>query len=174
MSKFISHFFSPGDCFCMLLLDFYYTDNQDFSCMQGDIYTSGDPVYMDYDSNYGYSGLFSNSLVTVSALDSRRYFFRFLYKNITDPPIITISWCQFQIICVFLNPLTAQIFNWNFHPLEVVSRWRDPQLQVSENYSDLTKILLVTVTCSKAGRWAKINPALGAYLKKAAVMIFCK
>ena len=37
-----------------------------------------------------------------------------------------------------LNPLTAKLFNLNFHPLEVVSRWRDPQLQVSENYSDLT------------------------------------
>ena len=40
--------------------------------------------------------------------------------------------------CV-LNPLTAKWFNLNFHPLEVVSRWRYPQLQVSENYSDLTK-----------------------------------
>ena len=37
------------------------------------------------------------------------------------------------------NPLTANLFNPNFHPLEVVSRWRDPQLQVSKNYSDLTK-----------------------------------
>ena len=37
------------------------------------------------------------------------------------------------------NPLTAKLFNLIFHPLEVVSRWRDPQLQVSENYSDLTK-----------------------------------
>ena len=37
------------------------------------------------------------------------------------------------------NPLTAKLFNLNFHPLEVVSRWRDPQLQVSLNYSDLTK-----------------------------------
>ena len=37
------------------------------------------------------------------------------------------------------NPLTAKLFNLNFHSLEVVSRWRDPQLQVSENYSDLTK-----------------------------------
>ena len=35
--------------------------------------------------------------------------------------------------------LTAKLFNWNFHPPEVVSRWRDPQLQVRENYSDLTK-----------------------------------
>ena len=39
----------------------------------------------------------------------------------------------------FLNPLTAKLFNQTFHPLEVVSRWRDPQLQVSKNYSDLTK-----------------------------------
>ena len=38
------------------------------------------------------------------------------------------------------NPLAAKLFNLNFYPLEVVSRWRDPQLQVSENYSDLTKI----------------------------------
>ena len=38
-----------------------------------------------------------------------------------------------------LNPLTAKSLNLNFYPLEVVSRWRDPQLQVSENYSDLTK-----------------------------------
>ena len=36
------------------------------------------------------------------------------------------------------NPLTAKLINLNFHPLEVMSRWRDPQLQVSENYSDLT------------------------------------
>ena len=33
-----------------------------------------------------------------------------------------------------INPLTAKLFIWNFHPLEVVSRWRDPQLQVGENY----------------------------------------
>ena len=37
------------------------------------------------------------------------------------------------------NPLTAKLFNLNFHTLEVVSRSRDPQLQVSENYSDLTQ-----------------------------------
>ena len=37
------------------------------------------------------------------------------------------------------NPLTAKLFNLNFHPLEGVSRSRDPQLQVTENYSDLTK-----------------------------------
>ena len=52
---------------------------------------------------------------------------------------------SFRYICFWvfslysINPLTAKLFNLNFHPLEVVSRWRDPQLQVSENYSDLTK-----------------------------------
>ena len=38
-----------------------------------------------------------------------------------------------------INPLGAKLLNWNSHPLEVVTRWRDPQLQGSENYSDLTK-----------------------------------
>ena len=36
-------------------------------------------------------------------------------------------------LCRFI-PLPAKSFNLNFHPLEVVSRWRDPQIQVSENY----------------------------------------
>ena len=32
---------------------------------------------------------------------------------------------------------SATLYNLNFHPLEVVSRYRDPQLQVGENYSCL-------------------------------------
>ena len=50
-----------------------------------------------------------------------------------------LLWCLFIAYKVVINPLTAKLFNWNFHSLEVVSRWRDPQLQVSENYTDLTK-----------------------------------
>ena len=46
---------------------------------------------------------------------------------------------MFVQCCSNGNPLTAKLFNLNFHPLEVVSRRRDPQLQVRENYSDLTK-----------------------------------
>ena len=34
-------------------------------------------------------------------------------------------------------PLTAKLFNLNFHPLGIVSQ--DPQLQVGKNYADLTK-----------------------------------
>ena len=36
-----------------------------------------------------------------------------------------------------LKPLKRRIKNVNFHQLEVVSRYRDPQLQVGENYSYL-------------------------------------
>ena len=38
-----------------------------------------------------------------------------------------------------INPLTSKLFNCNFHPLEVVSRWRYSQLQVGENDSDFTE-----------------------------------
>ena len=32
-----------------------------------------------------------------------------------------------------LNPLSTRLRNLNFQPLEVVSRYRDPQLQMTEN-----------------------------------------
>ena len=32
--------------------------------------------------------------------------------------------------CRRFNPLPDKLSNLNFHPLEVVSRWRDPQLQM--------------------------------------------
>ena len=38
-----------------------------------------------------------------------------------------------------INPLTAKLFHIIFYPLEVASRWRDPQLQVCEIYLFLTK-----------------------------------
>ena len=34
---------------------------------------------------------------------------------------------------LFFNPYPG-LFHLNFQPLEVVSRYRDPQLQVAENY----------------------------------------
>ena len=43
------------------------------------------------------------------------------------------SWLNAEV-----NPLIAKLFDCNFHSLKVLSRWRDPQLQVSENCSDLT------------------------------------
>ena len=39
-----------------------------------------------------------------------------------------------------LNPLIAKLFNWKFHPPQVVSRWRDPQLQVCGFNSDFYKM----------------------------------
>ena len=35
------------------------------------------------------------------------------------------------------DPYPAKLIHENFHPLKVVSRYRDPQLQVAENYSYL-------------------------------------
>ena len=52
-------------------------------------------------------------------------------------------YCQLNRYIFFrhltLNPLTAKLFNLNFHPLEVVDRVSETQLQVSENYLYLTK-----------------------------------
>ena len=35
---------------------------------------------------------------------------------------------------VYANPYPAKLIYLNFQPLEAVSRYRDPQLQVGENY----------------------------------------
>ena len=40
-------------------------------------------------------------------------------------------------MCTFLNPLSAELYNLNYHPLEVVFRYCDPQLQVGDSYSYL-------------------------------------
>ena len=45
-----------------------------------------------------------------------------------------VTWTNIScLLKAQVNPSTAKLFNLNFHPLEVVSRWRDPQLQVIEN-----------------------------------------
>ena len=38
---------------------------------------------------------------------------------------------------IILNPRSTELFNVNFLSLEVVSRYRDPQLQVTENLCNL-------------------------------------
>ena len=45
------------------------------------------------------------------------------------------------------NPLPAKVSDLNSHPLEVVSRYRDPQLQVSENYSWLFNLRVKLSIC---------------------------
>ena len=39
----------------------------------------------------------------------------------------------YRHLCAYIKPWNTEFFNLNFHSLEVVSRYRDPQLQVSEN-----------------------------------------
>ena len=64
-----------------------------------------------------------------------------LEQGLRSWPNIKTTMIQSLVYCFDLrfNPLAAKLFNLNFHPLEVVPRWRDPQLQVSGNYLDLTK-----------------------------------
>ena len=41
------------------------------------------------------------------------------------------------------NSLYDKLFNWNFQPLGVVSRWRDPQLQLSEKLFRFDNFIVV-------------------------------
>ena len=54
-----------------------------------------------------------------------------------NPSSIKLIWCGLNInICNYsnqINPYPAKLNNLNFQPLEVVPRYRDPQLQVAEN-----------------------------------------
>ena len=43
-----------------------------------------------------------------------------------------LAWCS---SIVNINPCPAELNNLYFHPLEVVSRYHDPQPQVGKNYS---------------------------------------
>ena len=43
------------------------------------------------------------------------------------------------MICNLSNPATAKLRKITFHPLEVVSRYRDPQREVDENYITVKK-----------------------------------
>ena len=49
------------------------------------------------------------------------------------------TFCNQLNSVIYMFHLTAKLFNWNFHSLELVYRSRDPQVQVSENYWDLAK-----------------------------------
>ena len=60
------------------------------------------------------------------------------------------------MILPWASPFNHQIIQFDFHPHEVVSCWRDPQLQVSENYSDLTKWRLQGSTLTLA-RWPEAS-----------------
>ena len=58
------------------------------------------------------------------------------------------SSCWLKCPSLYMDPFIANSCNLNFHPLEAVSRWRDPQLQVGENYSYLSKWRQIIFTFS--------------------------
>ena len=54
--------------------------------------------------------------------------------------MILVVMCRYNPVNYILwsiDPFPAKVIYLNFQPLEVVSRYRDPQLQVAENYSYL-------------------------------------
>ena len=59
-----------------------------------------------------------------------------------------------MVLCGAINPHSAKLIYSNFQPLEVVSRYRDPQLQVAENYSHLyLQILMFRHTLFPIFQW---------------------
>ena len=48
-----------------------------------------------------------------------------------------------------VNPQSTEIFNFNFQSLAVVPRYRDPQLQVTENLFDLRNLIPDIYQCFK-------------------------
>ena len=49
----------------------------------------------------------------------------------------------------YINLQSTELFNFNFQSLKVVSRKRDPQLQVTENMCDLWNLSPNTYQCFK-------------------------
>ena len=47
------------------------------------------------------------------------------------------STAGYSMNILLIHPLTAKLSDRNFHPLEVVSPYRDPQLQVNKDYTYL-------------------------------------
>ena len=56
--------------------------------------------------------------------------------------VVMVSWH-------YINPYNTELFNLNFHSLEVVSRYRDPQVQVTENLRYLWNLIPNKYQCIK-------------------------
>ena len=56
------------------------------------------------------------------------------YRTSQHQTQIHLKVFKLQVCVLTPNSWPAKSSNLNFHPLEVVSRYRDPQLQVGENY----------------------------------------
>ena len=57
------------------------------------------------------------------------------HRKVIHFSIICFSAGSSEMLYILINPYSAMLIYLNFRPLEGVSRYRDPQLQVAENYS---------------------------------------
>ena len=72
--------------------------------------------------------------------------------NIYFIPAWNFTFKQYMVNALYLsliNPYPAKLNNLNFQPLEFVSRYRDPQLQVAENYCYLEILMFKHLYHSK-------------------------
>ena len=60
---------------------------------------------------------FSGGLLHELSNDGAREQFNIYLEDMILPQLVTSA----QVIVKSFNPLTAKLFNWNFHPLKVVS-----------------------------------------------------
>ena len=110
------------------------------------------PVYhiiiRPFISSFPLTGFYANICDADPALNQRWARISYLLVITCYVLLLCVGYGRYHVNITFfvfinrgsqINPLTANLFNLNVHSLEAVSRWRDPLLQVSENYSDLTK-----------------------------------
>ena len=83
-------------------------------------------------------------------------YYTFLYRI----NVISNMPCFSERVAKRINPLPAKLFYLSFHLLDVVSRYRDPQHQADENFSNLDIKSLIsfpmTVIWSAAKRFRKL------------------
>ena len=71
---------------------------------------------------------------SIFAIQNREKFARFIIRSSSDWRYIQLWMAQpphWSNMRMLYKHITYNLFNWNFPPLKVVSRWRDSQLQVS-------------------------------------------
>ena len=64
----------------------------------------------------------------------------FIYYHVVIGHHTLVFYLARNMATLTVNTVRAKLSYFNFHALEVVSRYRDPQLQVCENYSYLVNL----------------------------------
>ena len=69
-----------------------------------------------------------------------------------------------KIIKKSLYTQSTELFNLNFQSLEVVSRYRDPRLQVTENYVICEILVPIYISVSRLKSYFTVNSSLSGVI----------